>query len=186
MHDESGLKHEEIQPFWHDVFASIKRTHPKFRLDLRAKGLPDAVINDAVDLGLNAKISTKYWMEQMGLPFHPTHINIRGPAQPPSRLRRSAALSADLPRALAVVERRHYAPAALGRSGIRAPLRIRRVHLYDGDSFEVNEMLATKMLGEPQDEKPLEILNPAYRYLRLRVRALLAVLSPLGPTDLQS
>ena len=25
-------------------------------------------------------------------------------------------------------------------------------------------MLATKMLGEPHDEKPLEILNPAYRY----------------------
>ena len=27
------------------------------------------------NLGLKAKISTKYWMEQMGLPFHPTHIN---------------------------------------------------------------------------------------------------------------
>jgi hypothetical protein len=38
------------------------------------------------------------------------------------------------------------------------------VRLYDGNSFELNEMLATKMLGEPQDEKPLEILNPKYRY----------------------
>jgi hypothetical protein len=38
------------------------------------------------------------------------------------------------------------------------------VRLYDGDSFEINEMLATKMLGEPHDEKPLEILNPAYRF----------------------
>jgi len=36
--------------------------------------------------------------------------------------------------------------------------------LYDGNSFEINEMLATKMLGEPHDEKPLEILNPRYRY----------------------
>jgi hypothetical protein len=36
--------------------------------------------------------------------------------------------------------------------------------LYDGDSFEVNEMLATKMLGERHDAKPLDILNPRYRY----------------------
>src|ERR1035441_995016 len=72
MHDESGLKKEEIQPFWHDVFSDIKRTHPNLRLDLRAKGLPDAVIEDALNLGLKAKISTKYWMEQIGLPFH-TH-----------------------------------------------------------------------------------------------------------------
>src|SRR5260370_38152301 len=74
MHDESGLKKEEIEPFWHDVFSDIKRTHPNLRLDLRAKGLPDAVIEDALNLGLKAMISTRYWMEQMGLPFHPTHI----------------------------------------------------------------------------------------------------------------
>ncbi len=75
MHDESGLSHEEIQPFWHDVFASIKENHPALRLDLRAKGLPDEVIDDALALHLQAKISTKFWMEQMGLPFHPTHTN---------------------------------------------------------------------------------------------------------------
>ena len=40
MHDESGLKHEEMQPFWHDVFASMKQTHPNLRLDLRAKICP--------------------------------------------------------------------------------------------------------------------------------------------------
>src|ERR1035438_7884738 len=49
MHDESGLKKEEIQPFWHDVFSDIKRTHPNLRLDLRAKGLPDEVIDDALN-----------------------------------------------------------------------------------------------------------------------------------------
>jgi len=35
--------------------------------------------------------------------------------------------------------------------------------LYDGNSFEMNEMLATRMLGEPPDEKPLPILNARYR-----------------------
>jgi hypothetical protein len=163
MHDESGLKHEEMQPFWHDVFTSIKQSHPNFRLDLRAKELPDAVINDAVDLGLNAKISTKYWMEQMGLPFHPTHINVQNQHD-----RRHG--YADLLR----YPQRYRVHWQLWNGGTSRvllwgdPDYVRRfagtVRLYDGNSFEVNEMLATRMLGEPADEKPLDILNPAYRY----------------------
>ena len=184
MHDESGLKKEEIEPFWHEVFSDIKRTHPNLRLDLRAKELPDAVIEDALNLGLNAKISTKYWMEQMGLPFHPTHTNTED-----QRNRRHS--YADLLR----YPQRYRVHWQLWSGGTTRlllwgdPDYVRRfastARLYDGDSFEVNEMLATKMLGEPHDEKPLEILNPALPYLRLRVRALLAVLSPVGPPDLQ-
>jgi hypothetical protein len=163
MHDESGLKHEEMQPFWHDVFSSIKQTHPDFRLDLRAKELPDAVINDAIDLGLNAKISTKYWMEQMGLPFHPTHINTQN-----QRDRRHG--YADLLR-YPQHYRVHWQLWNGGTSRLLLwgdPDYVRRfastVRLYDGNSFEVNEMLATKMLAEPAEEKPLDILNPAYHY----------------------
>ena len=163
MHDESGLKPAEIQPFWHDVFSDIKQTHPNLRLDLRAKGLPDAVIDDALDLGLKAKISTKYWMEQMGLPFHPTHINTED-----QRNRRHG--YADLLR----YPQRYRVHWQLWSGGTTRlllwgdPDYVRRfaatARLYDGDSFEVNEMLATKMLGEPHDAKPLDILNPAYRY----------------------
>ncbi|MCX6629026.1 MAG: hypothetical protein NTW28_15520, partial [Candidatus Solibacter sp.] len=163
MHDESGLKPEEIQPFWHDVFSSIRQTHPDLRLDLRAKGLPDAVIDDALNLGLKAKISTKYWMEQMGLPFHPTHINSED-----QRNRRHG--YADLLR----YPQRYRVHWQLWSGGTTRlllwgdPDYVRRfattARLYDGDSFEINEMLATKMLGEPHDEQPLEILNPAYRF----------------------
>ncbi len=163
MHDESGLKHEEMQAFWHDVFSAIQRDHPGMRLDLRAKELPDAVINDAVDLGLKARVSTKYWMEQMGMPFHPTHINIQNQKE-----RRHG--YADLLRH----PQRYRIHWQLWNGGTTRlllwgdPEYVRRfassVRLYDGNSFEVNEMLATKMLGEPQDETPLEILNPKYRY----------------------
>ena len=75
MHEESGLKREEMVPFWHEVFSLIKQAKPDMHLDLRAKDLPDAVIEDALKQGLAARVSTKFWMEQMGLPFHPTHIN---------------------------------------------------------------------------------------------------------------
>ena len=163
MHDESGLKHAEMQSFWHDVFTAIKRDHPSMRLDLRAKELPDAVINDAVDLGLQARVSTKYWMEQMGMPFHPTHINTQNQKE-----RRHG--YADLLR-YPQRYRIHWQLWNGGTSRVLLwgdPDYVRRfastVRLYDGNSFEVNEMLATKMLGEPQDETPLEILNPKYRY----------------------
>ena len=75
MHDESGLKKGEQEGFWRDVFQMMKEKAPNLRLDLRAKGLPDSVIQSAADVGVPFRITTKYWMEQMGLPFHPTHIN---------------------------------------------------------------------------------------------------------------
>jgi hypothetical protein len=163
MHDESGLKHEEMQSFWHDVFTAIKRDHPSMRLDLRAKELPDAVINDAVDLGLKARVSTKYWMEQMGMPFHPTHINIQNQKE----RRHGYADLLHYPQRYRI----HWQLWNGGTSRVLLwgdPDYVRRfastVRLYDGNSFELNEMLATKMLGEPQDETPLEILNPKYRY----------------------
>jgi hypothetical protein len=163
MHDESGLKKEEIEPFWHDVFSDIKRTHPNVRLDLRAKELPDAVIEDALNLGLKARISTKYWMEQMGLPFHPTHTN----TQDQRNRRHSYADLLRYPQRYRV----HWQLWSGGTTRLLLwgdPDYVRRfastARLYDGDSFEINEMLATKMLGEPHDEKPLEILNPAYRF----------------------
>ena len=163
MHDESGLKREEIQPFWHDVFASIKETHPKLRLDLRAKGLPDAVIDDAVGMGLKSKISTKFWMEQMGLPFHPTHIN----TEDQRNRRHSYADLLTFPQRYRV----HWQLWSGGTTRLLLwgdPDYVRRfaesAKLYDGDSFEVNEMLATRMLGEQHDAKVLDVLNPAYRY----------------------
>ncbi len=185
MHDESGLKREEIVPFWHDVFSAMKRDHPNLRLDLRAKDLPDAVINDAVNLGLNSEISTKYWMEQMGMPFHPTHINVQN-----QKDRRHG--YADLLR-YPQTYRVHWQLWSGGTTRLLLwgdPEYVRRfaasIKIYGTESFEVNEMLATKMLGEPQDEKPLDNSQSAVSVLRLRIRALLAFLSSLGTVDLQS
>jgi len=55
MHEESGLKREEMVSFWHEVFSLIKQAKPDMRLDLRAKDLPDAVIEDALKQGLAAR-----------------------------------------------------------------------------------------------------------------------------------
>lgn len=163
MHEESGLAREEMADFWHEVFGSIKQMRPDLRLDLRAKGLPDAVIEDALNQGLRTTVSTKYWMEQMGLPFHPTHVNR------PNQLDRRHGY-ADLLR-YPQRYRVHWQLWTGGTARILLwgdPDYVRRfaasARLYDGQSFEVNEMLATKMLGEPHDTKPFDLLNSRYRY----------------------
>jgi hypothetical protein len=163
MHDESGLKKEEMGSFWHDVFAMLQESHPKVRLDLRAKELPDSIIEDALAQGLNARVSTKYWMEQMGLPFHPSHVNVQNQHD----RRHGYADLLHYPRKYGV----HWQLWNGGTARLLEwadPEYVRRfaasTHLYGGDSFDVNEMLATKMLGEPHDDAPRDILNSRYRY----------------------
>jgi hypothetical protein len=163
MHDESGLKKSEQEGFWRDVFAIMHQTAPKMRLDLRAKGLPDSVIQSALDQGVNFRITTKYWMEQMGLPFHPTHINVK------DQLNRRHGY-ADLlkyPQQYKI----HWRLWNGGPSRILlwgdpefAKRFCESTHLYDGDGYEVNEPLCTKMEGQPQDVKPFDLLNAKYRY----------------------
>jgi hypothetical protein len=163
MHDESGLKKEEMAGFWHDVFQLIKQARPELHVDLRVKDLPDAVIEDALNQGLNARVNTKYWMEQLGLPFHPTHV----PVENQHDRRAGYADLLHYPQRYRV----QWQVWTAGTTRLLLwgdPDYVRRfaesARLYDSNSFEVNEMLATKMLGEAHDAAPVAILNPRYRY----------------------
>jgi hypothetical protein len=163
MHDESGLKKGEQEAFWRNVFEVMKRDAPHVRFDARAKGLPDAVIDAGLEMGVKLRITTKYWMEQMGLPFHPTHIN----RQNQFDRRHSYADMLRYPQRYKM----HWRLWNGGTARVLLwgdPEFARRfaesTHLYDGDGFEVNEPLCTKMEAQPHDAKPFELLNPKYRY----------------------
>jgi hypothetical protein len=163
IHWESGLTREETPGFWHDMFTLIQETRPDLRIDLRAKGLPDVVIEDAVSMGLNFRITTKYWMEQMGQPFHPTHIN----RQNQQDRRHGYADLLQKPQRYPV----HWRLWNGGTTRMLLwadPEYVRRfcesARIYNGNSFEINEMLATKMLGEDHDANPFDLLNPEYQY----------------------
>ncbi|MBI5280224.1 MAG: hypothetical protein HY858_00985 [Candidatus Solibacter usitatus] len=163
MHGESGLKRDEMGPFWHAVFQDLARAKPGMRITLRAKELPDEIIHDALKQGLQARVETKYWMEQMGLPFHPTHVNRQN-----QKDRRHG--YADLLR----YPQRYRVHWRLWSGGTARlllwgdPEYARRyaesARLYGGNSIDVNEMLATKMLGEPHDRAPLPVLQDGHRY----------------------
>ena len=163
MHWESGLTRKETPGFWRDVFAMLTTLQPEIQIDLRAKGLPDEVIDDAVTQGLPFRIGTKYWMEQLGMPFHPTHVN---PQNQKDR-RHGYADLLRYPKRYAM----HWRVWSGGTARFLLwgdPEYVRRfvrsAQLYDGTGFEVNEMLATKMLGEPHDAEPFDLLTPAYRH----------------------
>ncbi len=76
MHWESGLPREinTLAAFWGRVFDGIKKSGRDIIIYPRAKGLPDTVINLAVQKGLKVAVETKYSAEQFGMPFHPAHI----------------------------------------------------------------------------------------------------------------
>lgn len=163
MHGESGLKREEMHGFWKDLFEVMKTHAPRMRFEARVKDLPDSIIDMALEMGVNVRLNTKYWAEQMGLPFHPTHINRQNQHD-----RRHG--YADLLR----YPRRYDMQWQLWTGGTARillwgdPEYVRRfaasTHLYGRAGFEVNEMLATKMASQPHDMKPFELLNPKYRY----------------------
>jgi hypothetical protein len=162
MHNESGLKEGEQESFWTDVFRIMKTTAPNLQLDLRAKELPESVIQSALNVGVNFRINTKYWMEQMGMPYHPTLVN---PDKSP--IRHSYAQLLRYPQKY----RMNWQLWSGGTTRILlwgSPDYARRfaesTHLYDGDGFEINEPLATKMEAQPHDAKPFDLLNASYRY----------------------
>ena len=163
MHDESGVKPSEQGQFWKSVFETMMETVPKMPLDLRAKGLRPDEIQSAFDAGVNFHLSTKFWEEQMGLPFHPTHVNQRD--QPNARHSYAALL---------VYPQKYQMDWKLWNGGTSRvflwgdPDYARRfidsTHLYNNSSFEVDEPLATKMEGQAHDAKPFDLMKPSARY----------------------
>jgi hypothetical protein len=162
MHGESGLKKDEEESFWADVFRMIKEIKPGLQIDMRAKELPRTVIQSAINSGIKFRIATKVWMEQFGLPYHPTRIN---PEK--SYIRHSYGDLLRYPKQYEMVWR-------LWNGGTNRillwgdPEYARRfigsAHLYNGDGYEVNEPLATKMEAQPHEARPFELLQPQHRY----------------------
>ncbi len=163
MHGESGLRAGGMKDYWENVYAVIREYGRGIRIDARAKNFPDDLLFSALDSGINMRLCTKYSAEQMGLPFHPTHL-----ARHNQFDRREG--YADLLR----YPRRYKMHWRLWNSGTSRvllwgdPEYVRRfaksTHLYDGEGFEVTQPLATKMQAQPHENQPFDLLNPEYRY----------------------
>lgn len=163
MMDESGLKTEDMQEFWKNIFPALKEAGPDLQYELRAKGVSDDLIKQGLDLGLKIRINTKVWAEKFGPPYFQTHV------QEPDQYNRRGGYADMLryPRAYKL----HWTLWTAG--SMRAllwgnPEYVRRFahasHLGDADGFDIYEPLATKMAGHDHDLRPFDLLAPQYRY----------------------
>jgi hypothetical protein len=149
--------------FWSGMIEDLKGKPRKLRFEFRAKAMPDQVIDLVVNSGIDFRLSTRYWAEQMGLPFHPTHIN----RQNQFDRRHSYADLLHYPKRYSLL----WQLWTGGTTRILLwgdPEYVRRftetTHLYNGEGFTVYEPLTTKMASHPHDQKPVEIVNAPYRY----------------------
>jgi hypothetical protein len=62
------------EAFWKECIWGIAAANPKINLELRAKGLTDGMIAFAQSCGFAVDVSTKYWCEHTGLPYHLTQM----------------------------------------------------------------------------------------------------------------
>ena len=163
MHEESGLKRGEMDRFWGAVFQHVQQQRPGMLIEARAKDTPDSVIDAALALGVNLRIETKHWMEQMGLPFHPTHVN-------PQNQRDRRHGYADLLR----YPQRYELSWRLWNGGTTRvllwadPDYVRRysaaTQLYASRNWDVQEPLATKMEAQRPDAPVFDLMPAKYRH----------------------
>lgn len=75
MNEESGVPEAEQADFFRPIFRALRAVGRPLRVDLRYKGLQSKTIAAAVEEKLDVTVSTKYWAEHFGLPYHPTAVD---------------------------------------------------------------------------------------------------------------
>ncbi len=163
MHWESGITGEVALKFWKETFNILKEESPHLKIEARAKDVPDETLYDGVATGMDFRVATKHWMEQMGMPFHPTHINKENQFD-----RRHG--YADM---LRYPKKYDFKWRVWSGGTTRlflwgdpewVKLFAESSHLYDAKGFEFNEPLYFKMNGSKHDVEVSELLNPDYKY----------------------
>ena len=72
MNAEAGVSEAEQLEFYRPLFRAIADCGRPLKVDLRYKGVRPETIEAAAEMGLDLTLSTKFWCEHMGLPYHPT------------------------------------------------------------------------------------------------------------------
>ncbi len=164
VHVESSVVLPEQKSFWTTIFDVIEAARPDLPIDMRVKGFTDDLIQLALDSPLNVRLTTKFWGEEMGLPFHPTQDSLANKY----KRRHSYADLLTYPKRYQMLWRL-WAHGTVKVLLWGDPDFARRftesLSLYDGAGFDLHEPLAMKMGYKRalHDRVPYEILAPQYR-----------------------
>ena len=146
MNAEAGVSEDQQTDFYRPLFRAIRDCGQKVKVDLRYKGLRPETIQIAKEMNLDVTVSTKFWCEHMGLPYHPTVADTH---YRESRYSFGAMLSH--PRDYRVV----YQLWSVGTQRLLlwgdptyAARFAESCRLGDGEGFEVNAPLTNKGFGD--------------------------------------
>ncbi|HWB86283.1 MAG TPA: hypothetical protein VG675_19220 [Bryobacteraceae bacterium] len=166
-HVESSLTLPEQVPFWKMVLSTVKESGRPIRVDMRVKGFSDDLIDLTLNSGVKNRLVTKFWGEELGLPFHPTEDDLANKF----KRRHSYADLLSYPRRYDMM----FTLWSHGTVKILLwgdPDYARRFTesclLYDGPGFDMFEPLAFKMgykLGLHQ-QPSFDILSKDYQYYK--------------------
>ena len=69
MNDEAGIPEEQQLEYFEKQFRAVADCGRPIRLDIRAKGLSNDTIRQALDIVPSTVVSTKFWCEHIGMPY---------------------------------------------------------------------------------------------------------------------
>jgi hypothetical protein len=163
IHTESGLLTPEMHDFWNAVYPVLKQYGPNIVYEMHGKELPTDLVESALKLGLKVRVNSKYWAEQLGLPFPPTHIQTRNQMDRRHGYSDWFRYPQDF--------RLHWVLWTGGTVRVLLwgdPEYVKRfgptTHFGNAEGFTINEPLATKMHSQPNEMKPFDLLKLQYRY----------------------
>ena len=161
--NETGLRNDDLQDFGRSFLETMAEMAPDKPLDIHLKGLTDTLLSIGHNLGLKISIQPKFWLEQMGLPFSPTHLNL--PNQKDRRHSYGNTLR---------YPQKYQVTWKLWNGGTTRvflwgdPEYVRRfaenTRIYNSSAYVVHEPMATKMEAYWHDMEPFDLLNPQYKY----------------------
>jgi hypothetical protein len=167
MNEEAGVPAEQQTEFYRPLFQAIRtaQSHEKtgrpIALHLRLKGLQASTTQAAVDEKLDVTVSTKFWSEHFGLPYHPTSVDTHWRED-----RYSFGAMLAKPRPYRVI----YQLWNQGSNRITAwgdPDYAKRFaescRLGDGEGFEVFAPLTNKGYGDKPGAWPV-VVNKAFQF----------------------
>ena len=145
MNVEAGIAEDRQTEFYRPILKAVRDCGHPVRVDLRYKGLRPETTREAITLGLDVTVSTKFWTEHFGLPYHPTVVDTHWRAD-----RYSFGSMLEKPRAYRVT----YQLWTVGSQRLLlwgdpayAAQFARNCRLGDGEGFEVFAPLTDKGFG---------------------------------------
>ncbi len=70
VNSESGIEAEDSPAFFRAIYAGVAAAGRPVEIDVRAKAIADDTWEGALDTGLPTTVSTKFWCEHQGMPYH--------------------------------------------------------------------------------------------------------------------